>query len=70
MLRSGLLTQGKAIWYYRWTHGKYGDGYRISLKDSEKILDAINDGKLNDVPTYTFKHFNFQVPKAVEGINE
>jgi len=40
------------------------------LKDSEKILDAINDGKLNDAPTYTFKHFNFQVPKSVEGINE
>lgn len=65
MLKFGLLILGKYILIYRWTQGKYGDGHRIALQDSEKILDAINSGKLDNVPTETFKYFNFQVPTKV-----
>ena len=66
MLRYGQSTQGIIyINIFRWTQGKYGDSYRIPLQDSEKILDAINNGKLDNVQTYKFKHFNFDVPKKV-----
>ena len=34
-----------------------------------KIIDAINDGVLDNVETYKFKYFNFDVPVSVPGIN-
>lgn len=43
-------------------------GRRIKFEDSVKIVEAINDGSLEKVETYTFKNFNFQVPVHVEGI--
>lgn len=47
---------------FRWTEGKYGEGHRISLHNSELILDAINSGKLDQTPMKKFKYFNFDVP--------
>ncbi len=58
----GLLTQGKLIFNIRWTGGRYGLGKRIAFEDSLKIVDAINDGSLAQVPTHNFKMFNFAVP--------
>lgn len=58
----GLLTQGNLIFNCRWTQGRYGLGKRIAFEDSLKIVDAINDGTLAQVPTHNFKMFNFAVP--------
>ena len=55
---------------YRWTDGRYGVGKRISFSDSLRIIEQINDGSLEKVPTYTFKYFNFEVPESVDGISE
>lgn len=70
MLYDKIKKHNVKVWLVNtgWTHGKYGDGYRISLQDSEKILDSINNGKLDNVETYSLKHFNFKVPKSVDGI--
>lgn len=51
-----------------WTNGKYGVGKRISFGKSQRILDAINDGKLDNVETYKFKYFNFDVPTSIDTI--
>lgn len=52
-----------------WTQGRYGLGKRIAFEDSLKIVDAINDGSLAQVPTHNFKMFNFAVPNECPGIS-
>ncbi len=47
---------------FRWTHGKYGIGKRISSENSTRIIDAINNGELDNVKTYNFNYFNIAVP--------
>ena len=49
MSKFGLSILGKYILYQRWTNGKYGVGYRIPFQESVKIIDAINDGELDNV---------------------
>lgn len=44
-------------------------GNRIPFTDSVRIIDAINDGELDNVETYKFKYFNFDVPVNVPGID-
>lgn len=34
------------------------------------MINAINEGKLDNAETYKFKYFNLEVPKKVEGVNE
>jgi phosphoenolpyruvate carboxykinase (ATP) len=67
---SGSLTPGNFRCYFRWINGRYGVGKRIDFKDSVKIIDAINDGDLDNVPTYNSRVFNFQVPEEVPGVNK
>lgn len=61
----GWSTQGIYFNNIRWTGGKYGVGKRFSFDLSQKILDAINDGSLQNVETHKFKYFNFEVPNTL-----
>lgn len=54
---------------YRWTHGRYGIGKRISSENSTRIIDAINNKELDNVKTYNFKYFNIAVPENINGVN-
>lgn len=40
-----------------WTGGKFGVGKRMSLKVTRKIIDAINEGRLDDAEFEEFPHF-------------
>lgn len=53
----------------RWINGRYGVGKRIAFTDSLVMVDAINQGRLDNVPTYQSKFFNFNVPKEVPGLD-
>lgn len=69
MLMYGSLIQGNYINYFRWINGRYGVGKRIAFSDSLVMVDAINEGKLDNIPTYKSKFFNFEVPTEVPGLN-
>ncbi len=44
-----------------WSGGAYGTGSRISLKYSRAIIDAINNGKLKNIPTKVDPRFGFEI---------
>jgi phosphoenolpyruvate carboxykinase (ATP) len=52
-----------------WIAGPYGVGYRIPIKDNRLSIDAIFDGSLEAGEFETMPIFNFQIPKAVKGMN-
>lgn len=52
-----------------WSGGAYGEGKRMSLKITRRIIDAIFDGALADAEWENFPIFNFQVPKAIPGLD-
>ncbi len=54
-----------------WVGGAYGKGgYRIDLPDTRKIVDAILDGKLNNVDYELLPVFNLNIPKSVPGVDD
>ncbi len=66
---SGWSILGNFIAYFRWINGRYGVGKRIQFTDSLRMVDAINEGQLENVQFYKSKVFGFQVPTAVPGID-
>jgi len=53
-----------------WLGGPYGVGKRISIRHTRNLLNAILDGKLNDVEYYQDPIFGFQVPKSCPDVPE
>lgn len=51
-----------------WTGGKFGIGKRMSLKVTRKIIDAINEGKLDDAEFEEFPYFKMQIPKNIPDV--
>ena len=49
--------------------GWNGTGKRISIKDTRGIINAILSGAINNVPTKTIPHFNFEVPTELPGVD-
>ncbi|KSV57585.1 phosphoenolpyruvate carboxykinase (ATP) [Acetivibrio ethanolgignens] len=49
--------------------GWNGTGKRISIKDTRGIIDAILNGDINNAPTKTIPHFNFEVPTELPGVD-
>ena len=49
--------------------GWNGSGKRISIKDTRGIIDAILNGDINNAPTKTIPHFNFEVPTELPGVD-
>ncbi len=53
-----------------WTGGAYGEGgERFSIPTTRGIVSAILNGKLAQAAYEKFPHFNFEIPKAVPGID-
>ena len=51
-----------------WAAGSYGIGYRISLKATRAIIDAILDGSINNSEFENTKIFKLQIPKTLPGV--
>jgi len=49
--------------------GWNGTGKRISIKDTRKIIDAILDGSIDNVPTKSIPYFNLEVPTELPGVD-
>ncbi|AOV95665.1 phosphoenolpyruvate carboxykinase (ATP) [Edwardsiella hoshinae] len=49
--------------------GWNGSGKRISIKDTRAIIDAILNGDIDQVETFTLPIFNLAVPTSLPGVN-
>ena len=53
-----------------WVGGPYGKGgYRISIADTRKIINAILDRQLEEVEYETLPVFRLDIPKSVPGLD-
>jgi len=53
-----------------WTGGGYGEGRRMSLKDTRAIIDAIHSGELAKADYEEVPRFGLMVPKACSGVSD
>ncbi len=51
-----------------WTGGAYGRGSRIKLSYTRSIIDAINNGTLQEQPCVKMPRFGFDVPAHCPGV--
>ncbi len=63
LLAKKMRQNGAKAWLVNtgWTGGAFGTGHRIKLAHTRAIIDAINEGKLNDAPTEADPFFKFGV---------
>jgi len=59
-----------AVWLVNtgWTRGPYGQGSRIKLAYTRRMIHAALDGSLTDVPTCTHPVFGLAYPRAIDGV--
>ena len=72
LLKSLIAKHGATCWLVNtgWTGGAYGTGHRMPIKATRALLCAALDGRLNDVEMRIDPFFGFEVPMAVEGIDD
>jgi phosphoenolpyruvate carboxykinase (ATP) len=51
-----------------WMGGPYGTGKRIDLPSTRRIIDAILNNRIGDVPYTTIPVFNLSIPTSVPGV--
>ena len=51
-----------------WTGGPYGIGSRFDIPTTRRIVNAIQNGELNNVETHRITGLNLDVPKNVDGV--
>ena len=52
-----------------WTGGPYGIGSRFSIPTTRRIVNAIQNGELDNVETLHIPGLNLNVPKNIEGVD-
>jgi len=52
-----------------WTGGPHGIGSRFDIPTTRRIVNAIQNGELNDVETSHIEGLNLEVPVAVDGVD-
>ena len=52
-----------------WTGGPHGIGSRFDIPTTRRIVNAIQNGELNDVETVHIDGLNLEVPVAVDGVD-
>jgi phosphoenolpyruvate carboxykinase (ATP) len=70
LLGERLAQHGTGVWLINtgWTGGPYGEGMRIKIPYTRAMVNAVLDGKLDDVPTWEHPIFRVQVPERCPGI--
>jgi len=72
LLAQRMKKHGTRAWLINtgWSGGKYGVGKRMDIKVTRAVLDAIHDGKLENVEYKSLPYFNVQVPQACPGVDQ
>jgi phosphoenolpyruvate carboxykinase (ATP) len=52
-----------------WTGGPYGVGSRFKIPTTRRIVNAIQDGELNDVETQLVPGLNLSIPLSIKGVD-
>ena len=52
-----------------WTGGPYGTGSRFDIPITRRIVNAIQNGELNNVETQHVPGLNLEIPKNVDGVD-
>ena len=52
-----------------WTGGPYGIGSRFDIPTTRRIVNAIQNGELNDVEAQHVPGLNLEIPKNVDGVD-
>ncbi len=70
LLGKKLEKHDAQVWLINtgWTGGGYGTGQRIDIPHTRAMVNAVLDGKLNDVATWTDPVFGVSVPESCPGV--
>ena len=52
-----------------WTGGPHGVGSRFDIPTTRRIINAIQNGELNDVKTAHIDGLNLEVPVEIDGVD-
>ena len=52
-----------------WTGGPYGMGSRFDIPITRRVVNAIQNGELNDVETQHVPGLNLEIPKNIDGVD-
>ncbi|NQV03048.1 MAG: phosphoenolpyruvate carboxykinase (ATP) [Bacteroidia bacterium] len=70
LLRKKIEKHDAKVWLVNtgWVGGKFGVGKRISIRHTRNMLNAVLDGKLDDVKFRKDKLFNFDIPMTCPNV--
>ena len=52
-----------------WTGGPYGIGKRFDIPTTRRIVNAVQNGELDDVETQMLNGLNLEVPLSIQGVD-
>lgn len=52
-----------------WSGGSYGQGTRMDIDITRKIIDSIHDGSMENASFNNFEVFNMMIPTSVPGVD-
>lgn len=72
LLKERIAKSGAQCWLFNtgWTGGKYGTGSRMPIKATRALLNAVLDGKMDEVEFRKDPNFGFDVPVFVPALAE
>ncbi|MFQ5823515.1 MAG: phosphoenolpyruvate carboxykinase (ATP) [bacterium] len=72
MLKQRMLKHGAQCWLVNtgWVGGRFGIGKRISIRHTRNLLNAVLEGKLNNIEYRKDKLFGFKVPRTCPDVPE
>ncbi|MEE2917192.1 MAG: phosphoenolpyruvate carboxykinase, partial [Pseudomonadota bacterium] len=72
LLKERIARGGVDCWLVNtgWTGGKYGTGHRMPIKATRALLNAVLDGKMDEVEFRKDPNFGFDVPVFVPALAE
>ena len=70
MLGERINEHGTSVYLVNtgWSAGPYGQGHRINLKHTRRLVNAVLEGELNKVEWEPLPVFGLAIPKACEGV--
>ena len=70
LLAEKIKKHNSHVWLVNtgWTGGMYGDGSRMKLKHTRKMLDEAISGNLNDAEYIKEPFFGLHIPKNIHGV--
>jgi phosphoenolpyruvate carboxykinase (ATP) len=70
MLGERMERHNTKVWLVNtgWTGGPYGTGHRMKLSTTRALLDAVLEGKMDDLPMTRCQRFGWEVPTQVPGV--